>query len=85
MATREQNEKRFKNWEVLDDGGRRYWFDRPGAVNGFQRLIKIVDANDITLQFVQEIYNDEGILIEHHQKYPEDTGHQKLRGEDEET
>ena len=82
LATREQNEKRFKNWENLPDGGRRYWSDRKGAEQGFQRVVKIVDANEITLQLVQEIYNDAGMLIERHQKYPEDTGHQKLVDEE---
>jgi hypothetical protein len=59
MATREQNEKRFKNWEDLPDGRRRYWYDRRGNVSGYQRIIKIVDADETTLQLVQEIYNDE--------------------------
>lgn len=78
MATRLQNEKRFKNWTDLPDGGRRYWHDRLGAVSGFQRIVKIVAADETTLQVVQEIYNDDGILIERHQKYPKDTGHQTL-------
>ncbi len=82
MATREQNEKRFKNWEDLPDGRRRYWSDRKGAEHGFQRMVKIVDADEITLQLVQEIYNDDGRLIERHQKYPEDTGHQTLIDEE---
>lgn len=82
MATREQNERRFRNWEDLPDGGRRYWVDRKGAVSGFQRMIKVVDANEITLQLVQEIYNDDNVLIERHQKFPVDTGHKKLVDED---
>lgn len=77
MATREQNEKRFKHWRNLPGGGRRYWFDRQG-VNGYQRMIKIVDAREQTLVVVQEIYNDDDILIERHQKYPIDTGHERL-------
>jgi hypothetical protein len=82
MANRDQNEKRFKNWEDLPMGGRRYWADRQGMVKGFQRMIKIVDENENTLQLVQEIYNDDNILIERHQKYPVDTGHQKLFDEE---
>ncbi len=78
MATREQNEKRFKNWIALPNGGRRYWTDRMGAVSGFQRMVKIVTKDETTLQLVQEIYNDDGELIERHQKYPVDTGHQRL-------
>ena len=82
MATREQNEKRFKNWEDLPDGRRRYWSDRKGAEHVFQRMVKIVDADEITLQLVQEIYNDDGGLIERHQKFPVDTGHQTLVDEE---
>jgi hypothetical protein len=49
-----------------------------GAVSGFQRMVKIVTKDETTLQLVQEIYNDDGELIERHQKYPVDTGHQRL-------
>lgn len=82
MATREQNERRFKNWENLADGGRRYWTDRRGAVSGFQRMIKVVDVDEITLRVVQEIYDDADELIERHQKFPVDTGHETLVDED---
>jgi hypothetical protein len=40
-----------------------------------------VDRDEITLHIVQEIYNDDGLLIAIHQKYPEDTGHQDIQGE----
>ncbi len=82
MATRKQNENRFKNWEVLPTGGRRYWIERPGIISGFQRMIKIVDGNEVTLHVVQEIYNDDGVLVERHQKYPVDTGHERFGVED---
>ncbi len=82
MATREQNEKRFKNWIDLPEGGRRYWTDRKGKINGSQRMIKIVDADEQTILISQEIYNDDGILIGRHQKFPEDTGHEDLQDED---
>lgn len=45
-------------------------------------MIKVVDESEITLQVVQEIYNEEGVLVERHQKYPVDTGHQQLGVED---
>lgn len=83
MTTREQNERRFGSWNDLPGGGRRYWTDRRGAVSGFQRMIKIVDEDEITLQVVQEIYNDEGVLVERHQKYPEDAGHERLVDDEE--
>ena len=82
MATREQNERRFRHWQDLPDGRRRYWTDRQGMVSGFQRMIKMVDTDETTLQVLQEIYNDEGVLIERHQKYPVDTGHEILVDED---
>ena len=82
MATRKQNESRYDNWVDLADGGRRYWYDVAGKQRGFARYIKIVDADENTLQFVQEIYNDDGKLIEIHQKYPLDTDHQKINSAD---
>jgi len=82
IATRKQNEKRFPNWLDLPDGGRRYWSERDGAESGFQRMIKVVDKDEQTIQLLQEIYNDSGKLIERHQKFPEDTGHQILSDED---
>ncbi len=39
--------------------------------------MKEVDANEVTVRFYQEIYDDIGILIEVHHKYPEDLGHRK--------
>ncbi|MBC2697129.1 MAG: hypothetical protein HF975_16645 [ANME-2 cluster archaeon] len=39
------------------------------------------DSMEKTLKFHQEIYNSNGILIEIHQKYPEDAGHRKIRDE----
>lgn len=80
MATRKQNERDFPNWEDLPDGGRRYWRERPGGDFGWCRYVKIVDADENTVSFVQEIYDDELRLIEMHQKYPVDTGHQLLSG-----
>jgi hypothetical protein len=77
MATRSQNERRFYFWKELPGGGRQYWIDRWG-VAGYQRIVKIVDANEKTVLLVQEIYNNEHDLIERHQKYPTDTGHERL-------
>jgi hypothetical protein len=79
MASRRQNEREFGNWVDLPGGGRRYWRDRRGRIHGTQRMIKIVDADENTLVVIQEIYNDADELIERHQKYPEDTGHEILK------
>lgn len=45
-------------------------------------MVKIVDADENTLSVVQEIYNDEGELVQRHQKYPVDTGHEMLKDEE---
>lgn len=78
MSKRRKNERAFPNWEELPDGGRRYWHERPGGEFGKCRYVKIVDANENTVSFVQEIYDDDSTLIEIHQKYPVDTGHQMV-------
>lgn len=85
MASRIQNEKEYKNWEQLPDGGRRYFRDRKGKINGWQRFIKIVDVDENTMSVVQEIYNDNGELIGQHQKYPVDTGHQIIQKREDES
>ena len=79
MATRQQNERAFPNWEDLPNGERRYWREHVGGDFGKCRYIKTVDAQENTLLFIQEIYDDDGNLIEIHQKYPTDTGHQVLK------
>ncbi|CAN5192173.1 hypothetical protein BH09BAC1_BH09BAC1_27300 [soil metagenome] len=73
-----QNEKEFEHWEELAQGGRKYWFDIQGKASGFARYVKTVDANEITLTFLQEIYNTQGQLIEVHIKFPIDEGHKKV-------
>ena len=78
MSTREQNERKFGNWEQLSHGGRRYWLDVLGRLGWRARYIKEVDAIETTLSFWQEIYDDRERLVEVHQKYPVDTGHQKV-------
>jgi hypothetical protein len=84
MATRKENERAFPNWDELADGGRCYWRERPGGDFGKCRYVKIVDQNENTVSFTQEIYDDAGSLIEIHQKYPADTGHRYLTEDDNE-
>lgn len=78
MASREQNEKKFGHWRNLPDGGRCYWFDVPGHHGWHARYLKQVDALENTLRFWQEIYDETGKLVELHQKFPVDSGHQKV-------
>ncbi len=79
-AKRRRNERVFKNWEELPNGGRRYWYEISGRLGWKARYIKEVDAEETTRRFWQEIYNERGELVEIHEKYPVDTGHRKVQG-----
>ena len=78
MSTREQDEAKFPNRENLPSGGRRYWLDVQGRQGWKARYVKAVDADEVTVRFYQEIYDDTGKLVEVHHKYPVDHGHQKV-------
>ncbi len=78
---RKQNEKKFGAWEELPGGGRRYWLEVMGRSGWKARYVKEVDAEERTLRFYQEIYNERGELVEIHEKYPIDKGHKKIKGE----
>jgi hypothetical protein len=78
MGTRAQNEKKFGTWEELPDVGRRYRLDIPGRMRWLARYLKEVDKDETTLRFWQEIYDDTGKLVEIHEKFPVDKGHQKV-------
>jgi hypothetical protein len=77
MSTRSQNEKKFGQWDELASGGRRYRLDVPGRLGWLARYFKEVDANEMTVRFWQEIYDEGGKLVERHEKFPVDKGHQK--------
>lgn len=76
---RQANERKFSHWENLPAGGRRYWLDLVGRRGWRARYVKEVDANENTLRFWQEIYDERGELVERHQKYPEDRGHETVQ------
>ena len=78
MSTREQNERKFAGWEALPTGGRRYWLEVLGRLGWRARYVKEVDPNEVTMRFYQEIYDERGKLVEVHQKFPVDQGHQKV-------
>jgi hypothetical protein len=78
MSTRAQNEKKFGQWDELPGGGRRYRLDVRGRLGWLARYLKEVDANETTIRFCQELYDDQGKLVEIHEKYPVDKGHQKV-------
>ena len=77
MSTRAQNERKFGQWDELADGGRRYRLEVPGRLGWLARYLKQVDASETMVRFWQEIYDDQGRLVETHEKYPVDKGHQK--------
>src|SRR3989304_5263456 len=72
MNTRAQNERKFDKWEDLPNGGRRYWLDVTGRQGWKARYVKEVDETETTVRFWQEIYDDQGKMIELHEKYPVD-------------
>jgi hypothetical protein len=78
MASLAQNERKFKRWEELPNGGRRYIREFIGRAGGRALYIKEVDANENTVRFAQEIYDATGGLIAVHEKFPVDLGHQQL-------
>lgn len=78
MSTREQNERKFQQWEDLPRGERRYWLDVASRSGWKVRYVKEVDANEVTIRFYQEVYNEMGKLVEVHHKYPVDLGHRKV-------
>lgn len=62
----------------MSDGGRRYWLDVVGRLNWRARYLKEVDTEEVTLRFWQEIYDEQGKLVEIHEKYPVDKGYRKV-------
>ncbi len=82
MATgegrRRENEGKFETWKDLPDGGRRYSLSVPGRLGWKAIYLKEVDANESTIHFWQEIYDDAGNLVEEHHKFPRDLGHKKI-------
>lgn len=79
---RKENEKKFGSWINLPDGGRRYFYEIKGKHGWSARYVKEVDQAEITIRFYQEIYDQNGTLVEIHEKYPVDNGHKKvLKGE----
>ena len=78
MSSRAQNERKFRNWEDLSDGGRCYVREYIGRGGGSARYIKEVDADENTVRFAQEIYDAAGKLVAIHEKFPVDLGHKNV-------
>ena len=78
MSSRRQNEKKFGRWEDLPGGGRQYHLDVTGRSGWRARYLQEVNANETSVRFWQEIYDDTGRLVKTHEKFPMDKGHQKV-------
>jgi len=78
MASRAQNERKFRHWEELPNGGRRYIREFVGRAGRRARYIKEVDLQERTVRFLQEIYDASGRLVAVHEKFPVDLGHKQL-------
>ncbi len=78
MASRTENEGKFGEWKDDPDGTRTYWYTVHGKQGWYAKYIKCVDANERTIFFRQEVYNQNDELVEVHEKYPHDKGHKKL-------
>ena len=76
---RRLNERKFPNWEELPSDGRKYWLEISGKFGFKARYVKEVDNQENTVRFWQEIYNNNGQLVEIHEKYPQDLGHKNMR------
>ncbi|MDQ1266899.1 MAG: hypothetical protein QG635_2052 [Bacteroidota bacterium] len=72
---RKENEKKFSNWFEDVNGVRMYFYEVQGNYGWKARYVKEVDNNENTVRFYQEIYNNNGVLVEIHEKYPIDKGH----------
>ena len=77
-AKRRDNEKEFDSWIELGNGGRIYSFIILGKHGWTAKYLKEVDSTEKTTRFWQEIYDENNVLKEIHQKYPVDTRHQKV-------
>jgi hypothetical protein len=78
VATRAQNERSFDHWREMPQGVRQYWIDVAGHHGWIARYYKEVDAQETTLRFWQEIYDEAGKLVEVHHKFPVDEGHRRV-------
>jgi hypothetical protein len=78
---RRENERKFGTWEELPGCVRRYSYKIEGRYGWTARYVKEVNAREETLRFYQEIYDNNGKLVEIHEKYPDDKGHKKVIGE----
>jgi hypothetical protein len=78
MGSQPQNEKKYRSWTILPNGGRRYRFEVQGRSGWKAVYLKEVNSTETTERFWQEVYDDKGTLVEIHDKFPVDKGHRKV-------
>jgi hypothetical protein len=69
-------------WRDLPDGGREYSSELKGHSGWRARYVKVVDTEESTVRFYQEVFDGEGRLREIHEKYPVDLGHRQVESEE---
>lgn len=79
MSTHKANEKKYPLWEELANGGRRYVRRVDGHKGWYALYVKETDVNERTVGFRQEVYDEQSVLREIHEKFPVDKGHIKLK------
>jgi len=75
---RKKNEFEYERWVEKADGSRIYSFEIKGRLGWKALYLKEVNSEEITLRFWQEVYDENNVLREIHEKYPIDKGHKKL-------
>lgn len=78
MGTRAQNEKKFGRWEELASGRRRYSLTVQGRWGWRAVYHKEFDGSETTVRFWQEVLDEANRVVEIHEKFPVDKGHQKV-------
>ena len=78
VQKRLSNEKEYDLWIEKPDGGRIYSFEIIGRFGWVSKYLKETDADEITVKFWQEIYDENENLKEIHEKFPVDKGHKKM-------
>jgi hypothetical protein len=82
MSGRKANERKYRQWTETEIKGRLYQRKVMGQQGWFALYFKEVDGEEGVLKFWQEIYDENGQLVEIHHKYPKDLSHQKINGND---
>jgi hypothetical protein len=75
---RQKNETEFESWIEKEDEGRIYSFEIAGKLGWKAKYLKETDREEVTINFWQEVYDENNVLKEIHEKYPVDKGHKKL-------